>query len=166
MSMPTTCNTIMVPGGQHDVVFHMLYGSNTGLSLAMVRAMANRLNKISKTTHLSPILKSLSDDTAPAADLIRGVWILLLNVDMRTKELLLEPTQKGVQRLALSFEGADKESLERSCASLAMMKPMDKGKAARFLMDLHTELVPWWLQNEALCCQDLVRGATSLYLNS
>ena len=166
MSIPTTCNTIIIPNGQHDVAFHVLFGTNTNLILSMLTAMIHRMHKISQSNHLAATLQRLVSDKSIGIDIMKGLWILLLNVDMRTKDLLMQPRNRGLQRLALSYDGVSKDAMENACASLNVMKPMDNGTAARFLVDLHLELVPKWLQNEILTCQDLVRSTTSLYINS
>lgn len=161
MSMPITCS-IVVPGGQHDAFFHVLFGSDRDWMLCMVRAMVLRLNGVSGTTYMDPVLAHLHE--RGSVDEIRAAWVMLVNVDMRTKELLLDPNSKLAQRRALGNAGQD--CLARAAASFSVMLPLDTGKAKRLFVDLHADLVPSWLQNEILTHSDLVKSAKDLYLNS
>lgn len=83
VSIPMTCNAAVF-SGQHDVVFNMLYGAHTPLMLDMINAMASRLDRMTGTEHLGPVLSKVHDPSA-GPDLVRATWILLLNVDMRIK---------------------------------------------------------------------------------
>lgn len=163
MSIPMTCG-VSLPGGQHDIVFHVLCGGNKSLVMGMVECMAHRLGSLSETSHLNLIVEKLRNDYT--TELAKATWILLLNVDMKIKELLMEPTNARRQKACLTYAGQDPSAFPAIQASLSLMTPMEKGKAARFLMDLHTDLIPKWLQNEVCDCSDLVRQTMSLYLNS
>lgn len=163
VSIPMTCSKTML-SSQHDVVFNVLYGSHMPLLHGMVKAMALRLNAITGTEHLSPVLRMISG-AAVGPDVLRAVWILLLNVDMRVKELIVDPCNRKYQRNALQVAGVDMLAAEHYAVLSGMLK-MDHGKARRFLTDLHDDLIPRWLQNEAMDVSNLVRLATGLYLDS
>lgn len=148
--------------GQHDLVFHTFYGHDSGLLHRMIGAMADRLHTVADSDALRPLLDDLANKRV-GIDVVRAVWVLLLNVDMRTKELVLAPQDPRRVAAAIPPLPSGDPGAE---AALQRMIGMDAGKARRFFVDLHDDLVPRWLENETLVPADLVRHATDLYLNS
>lgn len=130
--------------------------------LVMVDAMVSRLHRITSSSSLAPMHQRVHMPCS-GSDHIKCAWLLLLNVDMATKELLLEPSDPVRQCAAL---GLTRDQASRVPRMLSMMRGVDAGKARRFFCDLREDLVPRWLENEVLGPSDLVRQAMALYLNS
>lgn len=144
---------------QKDIVFQVLYCADHDLIMGMVLAMAERLQKVTASEYLEPLLLRLRS-TPPSLDLMRAAWILLMNVDMPTKESIVGspkacPTQDlphPVQRDPIQpYKGIPK---------------VPPAKARLFFIDIRNEVIPRWLENQMLNTSDLVRLVRQSYLNS
>lgn len=144
---------------QRDIVFHVLYGADHDLIMGMVLAMAARLQGATDSVYLEPLLLRLRS-SPPSLDLMRAAWILLMNVDMPTKESIVGSARARQPRKPSHPGGGGSTEL---CKGIPQVPP---GKARLFFIEIRNEVIPRWLENQMLNTSDLVRLVRQSYLNS
>lgn len=156
LSMPMTCTNT------HDLLFHVLYGKNTGMIAEFVHASACRLYSITSCQQLGELAHRLATDVdSVSADRLRAIFFLLLNVDMQLKEYVCDTGSMGLFAAALNLSDADAASRHRF--SLVGTSCIAPDRMKHFIVQLR-EVSNTWLSNETLTCSDFVRKVKSEYL--
>ena len=176
----------------HDVIFHVIFGSDMQSIYELVHASAVRLHSITQCPFLSSMMNAIASERSSMAaanalldrsachvkhgpDLIKALFFLFMNVDMVLKEYVCNPGCKKAFAAALNAkraaapEGNSSSSsvLQRTHAwSMMGTRAMDPAKARRFFVVLHDSIIKLWLQDERLCASDLVQMVKDEYLVS
>lgn len=155
---------------RHDIIFHVIYGSDAGMIVDFIRAGAGRLHSITGCTELERMVSCVSSKLDGARlgaglgmDVLRALFFLVLNVDMPIKEYICNPRDMALYATAVGLR-PDSPQIERM-HSYAMLgtKPMGTERARGFMLELGG-LVRAWLSNEALTPPDLVNAIKQEYL--
>jgi hypothetical protein len=182
--MPTTCqkgmdqsNMVVHASSQlhmHDVVFHVIFGSDLYCTLEFVRASAIRLHSLTQCQFLVSMMNSIMSQPCHGPDAVRALFFLFLNVDMVLKEYVCNPSDKKAFAAAMNikYRGGGGEQHRQQVKALQKMhawsmvgtRPMHDAKARRFFTVLHDKIVSTWLQDERLHASDLVRMVKEEYL--
>jgi hypothetical protein len=172
----------------HDVIFHVIFGSDMYSTLEFVRASAIRLHSITQCKFLVSMMNSvmeqvqqqqypLQDSCRHGPDSVKALFFLFLNVDMVLKEYVCNPCDKKAFATAMNikYKGSGGSSgcpaaeqakvLQRMHAwSMVGTRPIHDAKARRFFTALHDRIVCAWLQDERLQPSDLVHMVKEEYL--
>lgn len=172
----------------HDIVFHVIFGSDLDSIFQMVQASAIRLYTVTSCPFLASMMRALVAEASPAnadanavmardarkrmmgPDLIKALFFLFLNVDMPLKEYICKPRCERAFAAAMNMQrvsDARKRMVSREHAwSMMGTKPMDPAKGRRFFTVLHDSIVKLWMQDERLHASDLVQMVKEEYLVS
>ncbi len=167
----------------HDVVFHVIFGSDARSVLDFVQASAARVHSIAQCPFLAGMIRSILDDRFKGGpDVVKALFFLLLNVDMVLKEYVCNPgcvkafaaamniishanQEKAAETKKRRLDDSQQQQLARLHAwSMLGTRPMDPAKARRFFTVLHDSIVKMWLQDERLHASDLVQMVKEEYL--
>jgi hypothetical protein len=168
----------------HDVIFHIIFGSDIYGTLEFVRASAVRLHSITRCQFLVSMMNCItgqmqqlnpSDQHAlHGPDTVRALFFLFLNVDMVLKEYVCNPCDKKAFATAMNIKykgGGSNISAEQlkilqrmHAWSMVGTRPMHDAKARRFFTTLHDKIVCEWLQDERLHPSDLMHMVKEEYL--
>lgn len=166
----------------HDVVFHVIFGSDYESIFKMVSASAARIFSITRCTFLQGMMGKLSSSAAALTgrhgpDLLKALFFLFLNVDMVLKEYVCRPGCEKAFAAAMNVplpSGAGNGCAQRKLKAISkehswsMMgtKPMDPAKGRRFFTVLHDSIIKLWMQDDRLHASDLVQMVKEEYLVS
>lgn len=154
--MPMTCTNT------HDLLFHILYGNNTGMIIEFVYASACRLKSITDCNELGELMHKLETDVdSVGIDKLRTIFFLLFNVDMQLKDYVCDTGSKELFAAALNLSDAD--ATDRHRFSLVGTSCIAPDRAKQFISHLR-DVSNTWLSNETLTCSDFVRKVKSEYL--
>lgn len=159
-SIPITCDQWNISQTRNkDIVFYVLYGGDTALVQTMIEHMIERLHRITNSNTLSVVHAIMLNNQKPGPDWHKALWILLMNTDMKMKEVIVNPQDKKLMRECFNND-------EQTTRVLSTLTSIDPAKARRFWVDLQEDTVPRWMENEAMTVSDLVKRVKDLYLNS
>ena len=161
----------------HDILFHIIFGYDTECIKEFVHASAVRLYSIVKCQFLAGMMDQVLDmrrkssSSQPrttmvtvSTDMLKGVFFLLLNVDMVLKEYVCNPGSKAAFAAAMnvrpSCEGLDK----MHAWSMVGTKPIPACKARGFFKVLRDKVAKQWLQDERMTPADLERMVKDDYM--
>lgn len=153
----------------HDVIFHVIFGSDVAGTLELVQASAVRVHSITHCPFLAGMMQRM---TVESTDEVKALFFLLLNVDMVLKEYICKPgcvkTFSSAMNIKKSTENSmHQQKLEKMHAwSMMGMRGLDPAKGTRFFTVLHYSLVKTWLQDERLVARDLLQMVKTEYLVS
>jgi hypothetical protein len=158
---------------RHDIVFHVIYGSDAGMVVDFIRAGAGRLHSLTGCRELESMVECISSKVAdvlrPGAglgmDVLRALFFLILNVDMPIKEYICSPSDRGLYAVAVGLPAYSPSIEMMHSFSMLGTRPMGDERARRFMMELGV-LVRGWLSNEGLTPSDLVEAIKQEYLVS
>lgn len=159
-SMPITCGQWkMSQNRNRDIIFYVLYGGDTALVRGMILHMIGRLHSITNCDTLSAVHAHAMNNQGAGGSWLKALWILLMNVDMKTKEVIVNPQDRKLVRECFNND-------EETARLLSSLTSIDPAKARRFWVDLQEDTIPRWMENEVMTPSDLVSRVKDLYLNS
>ena len=109
----------------HDVVFHVIFGSDSQGVLDFVLASAVRLHSITHCPFLSSMMNSVlahsssSVSSAIGPDVIKALFFLLLNVDMVLKEYVCTPGCVKAFAAAMNIASSSAATYAKKAATAA-----------------------------------------------
>lgn len=170
----------------HDMIFHVIFGSDIPCTMQFVRASAHRLYSITQCPFLAGMMQSIDrgEECRSFArgrgigdDVIRALFFLLLNVDDVLKRYVCMPGSikafAEAMNICIKGNGTNAHddqniAMLRRMHAWSMMgtKPLDVAKGKRFFVVLHDSIVKLWMQDERLHASDLVQMVKEEYLVS
>jgi hypothetical protein len=158
----------------NDVLFHILYGSDTTLVLEVLGACALRLAEISKSNHLLGAWEKIRLQPDLHFEKARGLLCLLINIDMPIKEYACSPSDPALWRKMFNLPepktDADREKIrartkDMHSAVLLQCDPMCGKKATLFFKTIRGTTIPNWMHDERCNVADLVHSVRMEYIH-
>jgi len=176
----------------HDIVFHVIFGSDTRSTLEFVHASAVRLHSITQCGFLSAMMDQIvrerdqqqqhhvhknhhsqqqQQQHQAGPDIIKALFFLFLNVDMVLKNYVCTPSSVEAFAEAMNIRMPNKQQRQQHLSrmhawSMIGTRRMNAAKARRFFAALHDDVMRKWLQDERLNVGDLLRMVKDEYLVS
>jgi hypothetical protein len=151
---------------KHDILFHVIYGNDEKMIVDFIRAGASRLYSLTGCDELNKMVGEIVYNTSQVGiNKIRALFFIILNVDMPLKEYICEPNSLDLYAIALGIPKNSNDINLMHSYSMIGTKPMDHGKARRFMLELG-DIIRSWLSNETLTLSDLATKVKEEYLVS
>ena len=127
----------------HDVVFHVIFGSDISGIFELVHASAIRLHSITHCPFLSKMMNTVISErnqcasldssaafTRFSADLVKALFFLFMNVDMVLKEYVCNPGCKKAFAAAMNAKRLDDSGCAPSASAAAGASASSTGAAS------------------------------------
>jgi hypothetical protein len=148
------------------MLFHLVYGDNKDVMMEFMFASAQRLYSLSENVSLhATFCRMMQHPEVVSLQQCRGMFFLLLNVDMPLKEYVCDTQNKSLLAVALNLADASEVTGKHAYAMIGARQP-DAPKLESFFLKLGQEIVPQWLQNETLGPNDLANTVRDEYIIS
>lgn len=149
----------------HDIIFHVIYGSDEDTIREFVHASSARIQCITKCQYLEATMQQVLHTKVPI-DVLKTLFFLLLNVDMVLKEYVVDSASKAAFAAAMNVKPCTDGLVKLHAWSMVGSRPMSTGKARNFFVALQKDVVKQWLQDERRTPRDFMEAVTQEYLNS
>jgi hypothetical protein len=147
------------------MLFHIVYGENTEIMMEFIHASTQRLYSLTEHQLLvDKVSLMLTNPTSVSLQQTRAMFFLLLNVDMPIKEYICNTQDRSLLAAALNIPLTDVKNKKSYVMTGA--KNADAKKLESFFTRMHGEIIPMWMQNQALSCNDLVNTIKEEYIIS
>lgn len=151
----------------HDILFHVIFGSDRESIQEFLNASAARLQCIVKCKHLEGTMQcALSKDNPVPLQTLKAMFFLFLNVDMVLKDYVCNTASKPAFAAAMNVKQSTKGLENLHAWSMVGTRPLNHGKAINFFIALHDNVVKKWLQDERKSAAEFVEAVKDAYLVS
>ena len=138
MSTPITCLT-----QRQDTLFHVLYCSDHVFMIKLVEESIINLSREYTSKGVHEVLVDMRPTSRDTMDKIRAKFFILLNKDMDMKKKLSVPQGKS-----------------------SLVSEVCEHKAARFYEELHSNLIPTYVQDQTIPLATFIDNIRDVYIYS
>jgi hypothetical protein len=152
--------------GRHEMLFHLVYGENKDILMEFIFAAAQRQYSLTENISISETVRRMVENPELVSlQQYRGMFFLLLNIDMPLKEYVCDTQNRELLAAALNLTNTP-ETNGKHAYVMTGTKQAEPLKLENFFGTLSTQIVPNWLQNEGLTISDLVNTIREEYVVS